>query len=345
MNPSKTGSAEVPEAMAGRRLDQALAALFPEFSRTRLQRWIRNGKVLVDGRTMRPKDPIQGGERITMDTDADPVTHCEAQDIPLDIRYEDDSLLIINKPAGLVIHPAAGNRDGTLQNARLHFDPELDKLPRAGIVPRLDKETRGLLMLARTLPAHRSLVEQLQTRTVSREYVAVVQGPITSGGTVDAPIGRHPVDRKRFAVRSRQARSQSKGQTRREEKMNSTAAVHHTAKPAVTHYRILERLPHHTVLRVTLETGRTHQIRVHMAYIGYPLVGDPVYGGRMRIPPGHDEALIAAIRGFRRQALHAAKLGLLHPETGEPCQWRVEPPADLQDLLTVLRRSAAENKA
>jgi 23S rRNA pseudouridine1911/1915/1917 synthase len=369
MNPSKTVSAEIPEAMGGRRLDQALAALFPDFSRTRLQRWIRNGKILVDGRTMRPKDLIAGGERITMDADAEPVTRCEAQDIPLEIHYEDDSLLIVNKPAGLVIHPAAGNRDGTLQNALLHYDPDLVRLPRAGIVHRLDKETSGLLMVARTLPAHKSLVEQLQARTVDREYVAVVQGTMTSGGTVDAPIGRHPVDRKRFAVRqpwrapygrpsggqirssricavrNKPDRNQSPGQTGHAEAMGSTAAVHRTAKPAVTHYRVLERLPHHTVLRVTLETGRTHQIRVHMAYIGYPLVGDPVYGGRMRIPPGHDETLAAALRGFRRQALHAAKLALRHPETGELCQWHVEPPAGMQDLLAVLRRSAAENRA
>lgn len=344
MNPSKTVSAKVPEAMAGRRLDQALAALFPDFSRTRLQRWIRNEKVLVDGRTMRPKDPIEGGEWITVDADAEPVTESEAQDIPLEIHYQDEALLIINKPAGLVIHPAAGNRDGTLQNALLHFDPDLDKLPRAGIVHRLDKETSGLLMIARTLQAHRSLVAQLQARTVGREYAAIVQGAMTSGGTVDAPIGRHPVDRKRFAVRSGSAGSRSKGRIGCGDEKNGRAANHHTSKPAITHYRVMERLAHHTVLRVILETGRTHQIRVHMAYIGYPLVGDPVYGGRMRIPPGHDETLAAALRGFRRQALHAAKLALRHPQTGEPCQWHVEPPADMQDLLTVLRRSAAENR-
>jgi 23S rRNA pseudouridine1911/1915/1917 synthase len=341
MNPSKTVSAEVPEAMAGRRLDQALAALFPDFSRTRLQHWIRDGKVLVDGRTMRPKDPIAGGEWVSMDTDVDPVTRCEAQDIPLEIHYQDETLLIVNKPAGLVIHPAAGNRDGTLQNALLYYDPDLDKLPRAGIVHRLDKETSGLLMVARTLPAHRSLVEQLQARTVGREYIAIVQGSITSGGTVDAPIGRHLVDRKRFAVRNRPANPQPKGHA---ERMNSTAAVHHAAKPAVTHYRITERLPHHTVLRITLETGRTHQIRVHMAHIGYPLVGDPVYGGRMRIPRGADETLSTALRNFRRQALHAARLALRHPETGEPCQWQVDPPADLQHLMAVLERSAAESR-
>jgi len=335
MNPSKTVSAEVPEGMAGRRLDQALAALFPDFSRTRLQRWIRNGKVRVDGRTMRPKDPIAGGEQISLDADAEPVTHCEAQDIPLKIHYRDDSLLIIDKPAGLVVHPAAGNRDGTLQNALLHFDPDLDKLPRAGIVHRLDKETSGLLMIARTLQAHRSLVEQLQARTVGREYLAIIQGAMIGGSTVDAPIGRHPVDRKRFAVRH----------PWRGDEQNGRTVDHHTGKPAVTHYRILERLPHHTVLRITLETGRTHQIRVHMAHIGYPLLGDPVYGGRMRIPPGADTALTATIRGFRRQALHAAKLALRHPQTGEPCQWQVEPPADMQELLAALRRSAADNSA
>ena len=325
--------------MAGRRLDQALAALFPDFSRTRLQRWIRNGKILVDGRTMRPKDAIEGGEWITLDADAEPVTECEAQDIPLEIHYQDEALLIINKPAGLVVHPAAGNRDGTLQNALLHLDPDLDKLPRAGIVHRLDKETSGLLMIARTLQSHRSLVEQLQARTVGREYIAVVQGSVTSGGTVDAPIGRHPVDRKRFAVRRPRHIP-----CRHTNRIKETPAGHPSAKPAVTHYRVMERLPHHTVLRISLETGRTHQIRVHMAHIGYPLVGDPMYGGRMRLPPGANAALNTALQGFRRQALHAAKLALRHPQTGAPCGWQAEPPADMQDLLTVLRRSAAANR-
>jgi 23S rRNA pseudouridine1911/1915/1917 synthase len=239
----------------------------------------------------------------------------EAQAIPLSILFEDEAILIIDKPAGLVVHPAAGHRDGTLQNALLHHAPALVGIPRCGIVHRLDKDTSGLLMAAKTLAAHKSLVEQLQARAVHREYLALVQGTLTAGGTVDEPIGRHRADRKRFAVREE-------------------------GKSAITHYRIAERFPHHTLLRIKLETGRTHQIRVHMAHIHYPLVGDPIYGGRLKIPAGASDAQIRAVRNFKRQALHAEKPGIIHPATGEYMEWRSLLPADFADLLAVLREQA-----
>jgi 23S rRNA pseudouridine1911/1915/1917 synthase len=237
------------------------------------------------------------------------------QDIPLDIRYQDDQLLVINKPAGLVVHPAAGNPDGTLQNALLHYDPALASLPRAGIVHRLDKDTSGLMVVARSLAAHKSLVEQLQARSVHREYLALVQGQVTAGGSVDAPVGRHPRDRLRMAVVP-------------------------SGKPALTHYRVLERFPAHTLLLVRLETGRTHQIRVHMASIHHPLVGDPLYGGRARVPRGASDGLRDALSDFRRQALHARRLELRHPATGEAVAWEAEMPADFAGLLDALREAA-----
>jgi len=234
-----------------------------------------------------------------------------------DIVYEDDEILIINKPAGLVVHPAAGNWNGTLVNALLNHEPQLNTLPRAGIVHRLDKETSGLLMVAKSLKAHHSLTCQLQERSISREYLALVKGWMTAGGTVDAPIGRHPVDRKRYAVRD-------------------------DGKPAVTHYRLEQRFAKFTLIRVKLETGRTHQIRVHMAYIKYPLVGDPVYGGRFQLPADCSEALELALRGFKRQALHATRLGLVHPETGEYMEWEQPMPEDMQHLLEVLQQDAVD---
>ena len=236
---------------------------------------------------------------------------CEAEAIPLDIIYEDDALLIVNKPAGLVVHPAAGNWSGTLQNALLNHHPALDTLPRAGIVHRIDKETSGLLMVAKTLQAHHSLIKQLQDRSVHREYLAITKGRIIAGGTIDEPIGRHPTDRKRFAVRM-------------------------TGKPAVTHYRVVERFSRHTLIRVKLETGRTHQIRVHMAYIHFPLVGDPIYGGRFQMPPDCSERLEQELRNFKRQALHAEKLGIMHPVTGEYCEWEQPMPEDMSRLLAAL---------
>lgn len=308
-------TADVSYDLAGLRLDQALVELFPEFSRSRLQDWIKSGCVQVDGRSLRAKDKMCGGERVELRAELEEAGADQAQDIPLAIVFEDASLIIVDKPAGLVVHPAAGHWDGTLVNALLHYAPELAAVPRAGIVHRLDKDTSGLLMVARTLQAHKILVEQLQARAVEREYLAVVQGCITAGGTVDAPLGRHPTDRKRFAVREE-------------------------GKPAVTHYRVAERYAHHTLARLKLETGRTHQIRVHMAHIHYALVGDPVYG-RLRLPAGAGAALTEALRGFRRQALHATRLALVHPETGEHCQWESPMPDDMQALVQALREAQA----
>ena len=297
------------------RLDQCLAEVFPDYSRSKLQTWIKAGRVLVDGEIMKGREKLDGGEEIELDAEAERVIEYAPQEIPLDIIYEDDSLLIINKPAGLVVHPAVGNWDGTLVNALLNHAPSLDTLPRAGIVHRIDKDTSGLLMVAKTLQAHNSLVEQLQERSIHREYLALVKGWMTAGGTVDEPIGRHPVDRKRNAVRR-------------------------GGKEAITHYRLEQRFKRHTLIRVKLETGRTHQIRVHMSHINYPLVGDQVYGGRFQMPADCNPALADALRNFKRQALHAAKLGLEHPETGDYCEWEQPIPEDMQNLLKLL----AENE-
>ncbi len=302
----------MPEDVAGKRLDQALAQLFPQYSRSRLTQWVKDGRVLVDGEVLKPKDRVLGGEEVSLEPEVEADTQFQAEDIPLNIVYEDEAILVINKPPGLVVHPAAGNWSGTLQNGLLFHDPELAKVPRAGIVHRLDKETSGLMVVARTLEAHTSLVTQLQERTVKREYLALVQGQVISGGMVDEPIGRHPVDRKRMAVVA-------------------------SGKPAITHYLVEERFEGYTLLRVSLETGRTHQIRVHMAHIRFPMVGDPVYGGRARIPAGLSEEVREAILKFPRQALHATRLGLVHPVTGEEMQWEAPLPEDMQELLSFMR--------
>ena len=292
---------QIPASCAGMRLDQALADLLPAYSRSRLQQWLKAGQLRVDGQIRRPRDPVAGGESVSGEWALATETAAVAQDIPLDIRYQDADLLVINKPAGLVAHPAAGNRDGTLVNALLHHWPELATLPRAGLVHRLDKDTTGLLVVARSLRAHTALVEQLQARRIEREYRAVVNGAPVVGGVVDAPIGRHPVDRQRMAVTP-------------------------GGKPAVTHYHVLCRFRVHALLQVKLETGRTHQIRVHMAHIRLPLLGDPVYGGRPRLPPGASPRCIEAIQNFRRQALHAERLALTHPIIGKWLEWRAEIP-------------------
>ena len=293
------------------RLDQCLAEIFPDYSRSKLQTWIKAGRVLVDGEALKGREKLDGGEEIELDAEAEQVVEYDAEDIPLDIVYEDESILIVNKPAGLVVHPAVGNWTGTLVNALLNHVPSLDTLPRAGIVHRIDKDTSGLLMVAKTLQAHNSLVEQLQERTIHREYLALVKGWMTAGGTVDQPIGRHPVDRKRNAVRR-------------------------DGKEAVTHYRLEQRFKRHTLIRVKLETGRTHQIRVHMSHINYPLVGDQTYGGRFQMPAECNPALADALRNFKRQALHATKLGLDHPETGEYMEWEQPMPEDMQNLIKLL---------
>lgn len=305
-------SGRIPEELAGSRLDQALAQMFSNYSRARLQAWIREGKVTVDQRQPRTKDKVIGGEWVEIMACVEPDESWQPEAIPLDIVYEDASLLVVNKAAGMVAHPAVGNREGTLLNALLHHAPKLNKVPRAGIIHRLDKETSGLLVIAKTLAAQKNLVEQLQDRAFEREYQAVVNGELISGGTVDAPIGRHHIDRKRMAVSE-------------------------AGKEAVTHYRIRERFRGFTHIQVNLETGRTHQIRVHMAHIRYPLVGDPVYGGRLKIPKESSNRLIETLRTFRRQALHAGRLALAHPRHGKWLEWEVPMPGDMQELLTVLR--------
>ena len=308
-------SARIPATAAGRRLDQVLAELFDGYSRSRLQQWIKQGSVLLDGRPAAAKYRVVGGERVEIKAELQIETAARPQAIPLDVRFEDQHLVVINKPPGLVVHPAAGNPEGTLQNALLYRYPELAALPRAGIVHRLDKDTSGLMVVARSLSAHRSLVEQLQARTVHREYLALVQAVVVAGGSVEAPIGRHPRDRLRMAVVP-------------------------SGKPAVTHYRVLERFPAHTLLAVRLETGRTHQIRVHMAHVRCPLVGDPLYAGRQRLPRGASPRLRDALRAFRRQALHAARLELVHPDSGAQLGWEAELPEDFSRLLDVLREEA-----
>lgn len=309
-------SAQVSDQQAGQRLDQVAAELFPDFSRSRLQTWIKSGELTVDGKARKPREKVIGGEQLAIDAELEAEQSWVAQPIDLDIVYEDEHLLVINKPAGLVVHPAAGNRDSTLLNALLHHSPELATIPRAGIVHRIDKDTTGLLVVAKTLKAHASLVDQLQEKTAFREYEAIVQGVMTGGGMVDEPIGRHPSQR-------------------------TKQAVTHSGKPAVTHYRLIERFRAHTHIRVQLETGRTHQIRVHMAHIQYPLLGDPTYGGRLRLPKGATPELIEALRQFKRQALHAKKLGVEHPETGEYCEWESPLPEDFRSMIKVLREDAA----
>lgn len=306
----------IPEELSGMRLDQALAKMFPDFSRGQLTKWIKGGDVSVDDKQLRPRDSVSGGEQVIINTEL--TTQDEswtAEPITLDIVYEDDDVIIINKPAGMVVHPGAGNQQGTLVNALLAHAPQLANIPRAGIVHRIDKATTGLLMVAKTLQAHNSLVSQLQARTVVREYQAIAVGVMTAGGTVDEPIGRHHIDRKRMAVS-------------------------HTGKPAITHYRVEQRFRAHTFIRCKLETGRTHQIRVHMAHIRHPLLGDPVYGGRFKIPKGMSESCREAIQGFRRQALHAGLLGFKHPSTGEDVSWQVDLPEDMQQILEKLSEDA-----
>ncbi|MFN3703145.1 23S rRNA pseudouridine(1911/1915/1917) synthase RluD [Thermomonas sp.] len=309
-------TALVPDTCAGRRLDAVLAELFPEYSRSRLSAWIKSGDVAVDGAPARPRDPVRGGETIVLNAVEDVQTHAVAEDIPLDVLYEDEHVFVLDKPAGLVVHPGAGNPAGTLVNALLHRDPGLDKLPRAGIVHRLDKDTSGVMVVARTLPAHTALVAQLSAREVHRQYLAIVVGALVSGGTASAAIDRHPRDRLRMAVRE-------------------------DGKDAVTHYRLRERFRAHTALECRLETGRTHQIRVHMAHLKHPIVGDPLYGGSLKLPKGASEALIAALRGFRRQALHAEVLAFAHPITGEPVRCEAPVPDDMQQLMRLLREDAA----
>ena len=302
----------IPDAHRGQRLDQALAALFPDFSRTRLKLWIEAGRVLVDGSRPKPRDLVRGGELVRVEPLEEARVAIEPEAIALEVIHEDEALIVLVKPAGLVVHPGAGNARATLQNALLAHDPELAKLPRAGIVHRLDKDTSGLLVIARTAAAHTRLTRALAGHEVEREYEAVASGVMTAGGTVDAPIDRHPVDRLRMAVRA-------------------------GGRDAVTHYRVLERFRAHTHVRVRLETGRTHQIRVHLAHAGFPLVGDPLYGRRLVLPRAASPAAVAALRAFRRQALHAGRLAFVHPMTGAKVEFQAPLPADVVELLGALR--------
>ena len=308
--------ATVPDEAAGRRLDVVLADLFPEHSRSRLAAWVKSGDVLLEGARARPRDPVRGGETVTLAAVDEVRIEAEPEDIPLEVLYEDPDLLVLDKPVGLVVHPGAGNPAGTLVNALLHRDPALAGLPRAGIVHRLDKDTSGVMVVARTLQAHAALVAQLSTRAVHRQYLAIVVGALVSGGTADAPIGRHPRDRLRMAVRE-------------------------DGREAVTHFRLRERFRAHTALECRLETGRTHQIRVHMQHLRHPIVGDPLYGGPLRLPRGASEELAAALRGLRRQALHAEALEFTHPRTGRPLRASAPVPADMQELMRLLREDAA----
>jgi 23S rRNA pseudouridine1911/1915/1917 synthase len=309
----------LPPQAAGRRLDQALAEALPEFSRTRLRRWIDSGWLRVDGRVPRSREIVAGGERVALDAPAEDAVEVVAQSMPLVVAWEDVDVLVVDKPAGLVVHPGAGNPDRTLQNALLARDPALAGLPRAGIVHRLDKDTSGLLLVARNERARMALAKALADRAVHREYQAVCAGVMTGGGRIDAPIDRHPVDRVRMAVRS-------------------------GGRDAVTHYRVIERFRAHTWVRVMLETGRTHQIRLHLSHAGYPLVGDPVYGGRLAIPKGAAPALFAALRGLRRQALHASRLTFPYPGDGRAIEVSSALPADLDGLIAALRRDRDASK-
>jgi len=312
-------TAVVPASAAGRRFDAVLAELFPEYSRTRLSEWIKSGDARLDGEIARGRDPVRGGETASLDVVLDTQTHALPQDIPIEVLYEDADVFVINKPAGLVVHPGAGNHDGTLVNALLFRDPSLSTIPRAGIVHRLDKDTSGVMVVARTLPAHTALVEQLSSRDVHRQYLAIVVGSMVSGGTVNAPIDRHSRDRIRMSVREE-------------------------GRDAVTHYRLRERFRAHTALECRLETGRTHQIRVHMTHLKYPLVGDPMYGGPLKLPKHATEELIAALRGFKRQALHAEVLEFRHPTSGEPLRVSAPVPADMLGLLAALRADGEAQK-
>ena len=307
--------AQVSDDLVGKRLDQAVAQLFPDYSRSRLQEWIKDGSITVDGQAKRPRDKLMGGESVQLEAQLEVIEAHQPQDIPLEIVYEDDDIMVINKPAGLVVHPAPGHSDGTLLNALLHHFPDINQVPRAGIVHRLDMDTTGLMVIAKTIQAQTELVVQLQERTMGREYEAVVNRVMTGGGTVDEPMARHSKHRQKMAVVG-------------------------LGKEAQTHYRILEKFSAHTHIRLKLETGRTHQIRVHMSYINYPLIGDPLYGGRFRLPKGTTEELQQLLRGFKRQALHAKKLELWHPKTGELMSWEVDLPADIQQLLEALKRDA-----
>ncbi|GME39180.1 MULTISPECIES: 23S rRNA pseudouridine(1911/1915/1917) synthase RluD [unclassified Pantoea] len=313
-------TATVSESQLGQRLDQTLAELFPDYSRSRIKEWILDRRVTVNGVIVdTPKEKVLGGELVAIDAEIEEAQRWEPQNLPLDIVYEDEDIIVINKPRDFVVHPGAGNPDGTVLNALLHHYPAIMDVPRAGIVHRLDKDTTGLMVVAKTVPAQTHLVDSLQRREITREYEAVAIGNMTAGGTVEQPISRHSTKRTHMAV-------------------------HPMGKPAVTHYRIMEHFRAHTRLRLRLETGRTHQIRVHMSHISHPLVGDPLYGGRPRPPKGASEAFITTLRGFDRQALHATMLRLYHPISGIEMEFHAALPQDMVDLIAALKADTEEFK-
>ncbi|MGA1695545.1 MAG: 23S rRNA pseudouridine(1911/1915/1917) synthase RluD [Arenicellales bacterium] len=309
----------VPESSAGDRLDKVLPEVFPPYSRSQLQVWLKEGRILLNNSVPHDRLPVRGGEILTLDLPVVEPSSWVPQPVPLSVVFEDDHVVVIDKPAGLVVHPGAGNSTGTLANGILHRYPQTAQLPRAGVVHRLDKDTSGLLVVALTEAARGALIRALEHRDVQREYLSVVNGTPISGGRVDAPIGRHPRDRIKMAVTDQ-------------------------GKPALTDYRILERFHAHTYLALKLHSGRTHQIRVHMAHLGFPLVGDPIYGDRVRFPSGASANVMETLSAFRRQALHATMLGFTHPVTGELLSWVSPPPADFDGLLTVLRRDSGVQK-
>jgi 23S rRNA pseudouridine1911/1915/1917 synthase len=304
--------ATIPQEHSGKRLDQSLAILFPNYSRECLKKWVISGECLINNMRWQPKTKVAGGEDVTINATLNSINIWQPQALTLNIVYEDLELIVINKPANCVVHPGNGNMDGTLVNALLYNAPELANLPRAGVIHRLDKDTTGLLVVAKTLRAHTNLTMQLQKKSVCRIYEAIICGVLTAGGTINQPIGRHARDRVKMAVIT-------------------------NGREAVTHYRVIKKFSKHTHVRVQLETGRTHQIRVHMAYIKHPVVGDKAYGGRVVLPKQADLELIDVLQCFPRQALHAVSLGLLHPGTQQPVQWQVPLPEDMQQLLRLLR--------
>lgn len=313
--------AEVPESLDGERLDVVASSVFSQYSRSRLQQWIKSGHLTVDGEVLKPRDKIFARQELKVDIVLETPDEAEkAQNIGIDIVYEDDSIIVINKPVGLVVHPGAGNANNTLMNALLYYCPQLTHVPRAGIVHRLDKDTSGLMVVAKTLDAHNSLVEQLHEREVNRQYYALVQGVMTAGGTVNAPIGRHRTNRQKQAV------------------------VESGGREAITHYRVVKKFRAHTLVRCQLETGRTHQIRVHMAHIRFPLLGDKLYAGRPRLPKAASPEMIEMLQQFPRQVLHAFKLGLVHPVTDQVCEWEIDLPDDIKGLLAVLKQDVKDHQ-
>ena len=305
---------QVPDEYHGQRIDAVLAQLVPDYSRSQISNWIKTGAVLVNHKTCKPKDKAQAGDEIAICvvfSVTDPNSSIQAENIPLNIVYEDQELIVINKPAGLVVHPGAGNPKHTLVNALIHHVPDLAQLPRAGIIHRLDKATTGLLIIAKTLAAHTALIRQMQAREIQRNYLTLVQGTIIAGGTINTAFARHPRNRLKMAV-AREGRQ------------------------AITHYRVNKRFPDFTLLDVRLMTGRTHQIRVHLQHIHHPVVGDPLYSGRMKFPTNASESLRYLLQNFKRQALHAASLQFIHPKSAKELTFTAPMPDDFQELINAL---------